>query len=749
MPVRYNRCVVVALPLSEAINRALTDHRAGRLPEAEAGYRAALAADPDDSEILRLLAILKTQQGRYEEALALVSRALTGNPQLAKAHVTRGTILHALGRHQESLASYDAALAIAPDLYDAHYNRGIALQALDRETEAIASYDSALALIPDLAEALINRGNALQALGRHEEAIAGYDKALAVRPTSLEALNNRGTALQALGRYEQAIASYDELLRISPDSADVLNNRGTALHALERHADAVASYDSALAIKPNDAEILTNRGNALHLLGRHGEALASYERAIAADPDHAEARWSLTMFQLPMVCDEIGDPARYRAAFARKLEELDNWFEPGRLGAGFRSVGAQQPFLLAYQEENNRGLLDRYGRLCSRIMADWLKRQSLALPGPRAAGRELRIGIASPWFYNQSVWNAIVKGWFQRIDRARFSLHVFHLGSVEDEETLFARSRAAHFEQGKRSLPEWVRAIVGQRPDVLIYPEMGMDAMTVKLASMRLAPVQVVTWGHPETTGLPTLDYFLSAEDMEPPGAQDNYTERLVQLPHLGCFYSPPDIVAGEPDLDALGIGTRGPMLLCPGVPFKYAPEHDEVFPKIAARLGRCRLVFFLHRGRNLSEKLSRRLQAAFAGAGLDMDEFVRFIPWQTRQSFYGLMKRADVFLDTIGFSGFNTAIQAIECGLPVVTREGRFLRGRLASGILKRMGLHDLIAATEDGYVALATRLCQDPPYRARIRERIEQSRGAVFEDDASIRALEEFLAGAAHRAR
>jgi predicted O-linked N-acetylglucosamine transferase (SPINDLY family) len=326
---------------------------------------------------------------------------------------------------------------------------------------------------------------------------------------------------------------------------------------------------------------------------------------------------------------------------------------------------------------------------------------------------------------------------------------VFHLGSTEDEDTLFARSRASHFEQGKRSLLQWVRAIVGQCPDVLIYPEMGMDAMTVKLASMRLAPVQVVTWGHPETTGLPTLDYFLSAEDMEPARAQENYTERLVRLPHLGCFYSPPDIVASEPDLDALGIGTGHPILLCPGVPFKYAPEHDKVFPEIVRRLGRCRLVFFSHRVHSLSEKLARRLRVVFAHADLDMDEYVRFIPWQSRRSFYGLMKRADVFLDTIGFSGFNTAIQAIECGLPVVTREGRFLRGRLASGILKRMGLHELVAATEDEYAALAAKICRDAPYRARIRERIEQSRGVLFEDEAPIRAMEEFLVEAVGQAR
>jgi hypothetical protein len=75
-------------------------------------------------------------------------------------------------------------------------------------------------------------------------------------------------------------------------------------------------------------------------------------------------------------------------------------------------------------------------------------------------------------------------------------------------------------------------------------------------------------------------------------------------------------------------------------------------------------------------------------------------------------MKRADVFLDTIGFSGFNTVMQAVDCGLPVVTREGRFMRGRLGSAILDRMGLSDLVAKTENEYIDLAVKLAGDPHY-------------------------------------
>ncbi len=97
--------------------------------------------------------------------------------------------------------------------------------------------------------------------------------------------------------------------------------------------------------------------------------------------------------------------------------------------------------------------------------------------------------------------------------------------------------------------------------------------------------------------------------------------------------------------------------------------------------------MFFNHFREDLSEKLQQRLEAAFLEKDLYFSEYAVYLPWLKREAFYALLKRSDVFLDTMGFSGFGTAMQAIECGLPVVAWEGRFMRGRLTSGILKRMG--------------------------------------------------------------
>jgi len=139
---------------------------------------------------------------------------------------------------------------------------------------------------------------------------------------------------------------------------------------------------------------------------------------------------------------------------------------------------------------------------------------------------------------------------------------------------------------------------------------------------------------------------------------------------------------------------------------------------------------------------LMRRLDAAFASAGLQSRDYVVELPWLSRERFFSVMRQAHAYLDTIGFSGFNTGLQAIECGLPIVTREGRFLRGRLASGILRRMGLETWIAQSDNAYVELAVRLAEDIELQQTFRRNIEESRNLLYEDRLPIRALESFLA-------
>jgi predicted O-linked N-acetylglucosamine transferase (SPINDLY family) len=258
---------------------------------------------------------------------------------------------------------------------------------------------------------------------------------------------------------------------------------------------------------------------------------------------------------------------------------------------------------------------------------------------------------------------------------------------------------------------------------------------------MRLAPVQAASWGHPETSGLPTIDYYLSARAIEPPDAQQHYTETLVLLPGTGCWLPRGAEEARDVDWAGPGHSSRQRAHGLPRRDLQVRAEHDALLVEIARRVPHGKLLLFRSKPPALSERLERRLRAAFDRAQVSYERHVVFLPWQDAPAFRALLAGADLYLDSVGFSGFNTALQAVRCGLPVITRDGRFMRGRLAAGILREMAMDELVAPTDAAYVELAAALANDPRRRRELRERIARSRERLFEDEAPVRALEDFL--------
>ena len=147
-----------------------------------------------------------------------------------------------------------------------------------------------------------------------------------------------------------------------------------------------------------------------------------------------------------------------------------------------------------------------------------------------------------------------------------------------DAETLMAEKLCDRFVQGPLSLDAWRRTILQDAPDVLLYPETGMDKTTVQLAAQRLANVQCCSWGHPVTSGLPTMDYFLSSELMEPAGAAAHYSEQLIRLPNLSIYYQPAEVSPVAIDRSQLGLRASAVAYWCGQSLPKYLPQFDQVF---------------------------------------------------------------------------------------------------------------------------------------------------------------------------
>ena len=522
-------------------NYAMVLRAQGDLPRAAKLLHSAVAAKPDFVEALILLANVEESLRHVDEAAVHLRETLSRQPDHAGAHNNLGTLLEAQGKRDEAIASYRNAVLHQPDYIDALGNLAAAVRSQGNAKEALPHIRKLAELNADSASAHLQHADLLKSLQMHGDATVAYRRAIALNPDLFEAHYNLANLLREQGEYSAAEVSLRTALGLLPDHPEAHNNLGSVLQLQGRLNEAIVCYQRAVSLKG----ISPARTATWAPASRHCNAPPTPSRA-TRKPSRCNRTWSRpsTTWEISTNskrqhltterCSTSTPITRKRGGALRCQGKSDTTARPkepphfcpslrswtpgsttSRIAHGVDVVGSLQPFFVAYQETNNRDVLARYGHLCVRLMKHWQDAQGL-LSGRGGDGDVLRIGIVSAHIRDHPVWNAIVRGWFAHLDPAKVALHVFHVGVDADRETAYARSRAAHFEQNARGLRQWAQAILDRRLDVLIYPEIGMDPTTVKLASLRLVPVQVAAAGHTETSGLPTIDYYLSADGMEP-----------------------------------------------------------------------------------------------------------------------------------------------------------------------------------------------------------------------------------------
>nr|WP_294504813.1 glycosyltransferase family 41 protein [uncultured Rhodopila sp.] len=714
-----------------AFAEAMTLHMAGRSREAAAICRGVLASDGGHADSLHLLGLITAEQDDALAGIALIRRAMAIKPGCAPHHNSLGHAWRRLGRLEDAVRAYEAGCALRPGSAEIHSNLATTLLDLDRPAEAVAHYRLATEYAPADADIWYNLANALAENGDPAEIEPCYRKAIALRPGFANALGNFGRWLMIRSRWAEAEQHLAGSLMLAPMQAGAWNNLGIVSQELGR-AEAEECYRNAVEIDPVLADAQYNLGCLLSVHGRTDEAIACHQAALAADAGFGKARLAACMAQLPIVYRSEAEVYCRRGRYAATLHALATADAGSLAGA----IGTSQPFFLAYQQEDDRSLQATYGRLACRALAEQYPPVEVA--GPPAPGERIRLGIVSGFFCDHTLFKLFLEGWLTHIDRHRFEVFGFHTGPTADAHTDRCAGWCDRFVQGLGSLAEWRGAIVSAAPHVLLYPEIGMDPIAGGLAAMRLARVQCVAWGHPVTSGMPSIDHYLSSTLMEPPEADAHYTEHLVRLPNLGCCYTPdpaPDRPSAEPS-------RLGPVFWSGQALYKYLPRYDWIFPRIAAALGACRFVFIgFAKSQAVTEAFRSRLGAVFAAAGLDAARHVVILPPMPQRDYLAAAGQADVVLDTIGWSGGKSTLDSLAVNPAIVTMPGRFMRGRHTAAILRRIGCEATIADSLDGYVSIAVRLARDPDWRAEVRQAVAAGKHRAFEDLASIRALENFL--------
>jgi protein O-GlcNAc transferase len=453
---------------------------------------------------------------------------------------------------------------------------------------------------------------------------------------------------------------------------------------------------------------------------------------------------------LPVLYRTEGEMEKWRLRYSEGLErsaaavKLDTREE--RLQA-LDAVRRHLNFYLGYQGRDDRDLQRQYGEFLHRIVAANYPQWVTPRPMPSIErGAKIRVGYISAHFREHSL-SKLFLGWLSERNHDDFEVFAYHNGNTADWVTDRVRDACDHFRHIPGKFEELCQAISSDDLHIAVFPDVRHRRMAMA-AALRLAPIQCIAWAHPITSGSPTIDYYLSSDLMEPENGEEHYCEHLVRLPGIGVCYPKP--VIPRPLLTKsrrdFGLRENRSVFLCCQSSFKYLPQHDDLFTRVAKRVPGCQFVFLA-----LNDMVGRdfraRLDRAFASEGMDASEHCVILPQLRTLDYWNLNLLSDVFLDSLEWSGGVSTLEAIACGLPIVTLPGAYMRGRHSYGILRQLGVTDTIARDKTEYVEIATRLATDHVWREQVIHHMRVNYDRLFWDTACVQALENFFRSAVRR--
>lgn len=717
-------------------------------------------------EALRQEAATALGEGRFDAAEHHYRMLLPYDGYNPNVWQNLGMLYYLVGKHEEALNALAISLKLAPDNPLTLHISGLALAHLQRDAEAETAFRQALEIDPVYGDSLISLGELLSQHERWDEAADVFQQAIATDPNQLAASAGLGKLRLKQGQPEAAIPELLKVVNTSPYHVKVWQDLEAAYRAIgqvdkarlctvyslayqSKHQEAVAAFLAHFTIEQietyNDCLLLYN---CFFQCGMVKESIQIVEHAARLRPDDQFLQLAPNVV-LPAIYSDPAEMAtyyqRYRAAYAT-LQQMATTAEATSTALNVKAVENFTNFYLAYQGKGDRDIYACYGHLLHRVATE--RYPSLRLPAPmppRRPNGKIRIAYIAESLGNNSDTRWAI-GWLKNHDRSQFEIYCYSVEANADLRTQQFRLLSDAFYHLPDHLDAICDRILADQPHILVFLALGSRVKTNTIAALRLAPIQCSTWGHPVTSGLPTIDYYLSGDLMEPENAQEHYTEELVRLPNIGLSYPKPQLPEPTKTRADFGLPEDAVLYLSCQLVFKYLPQHDYLFPEIVQRVPTAKFVFVIRStltnqiNPTLEQQFHQRLEQAFAKAGLTMSDYCIFLPGQDLPSYASLLSCVDVFLDTIGFSGGHTTFDAIACNLPIVACAGEVMRGRQSYAALTMLGVTDTIATSEEEYLQIAVQLGLKPEWRHGIAQRMAVGQTHLFEDTACVKGLEAF---------
>ncbi len=572
-----------------------------------------------------------------------------------------------------------------------------------------------------------------------ERALSKLASTTATRPAILLAL--LGLCQSAASRKGIAARTFREARRSDPALAGNLVSAAESLKRRGYGLSAVTAYVIASELEPGDPSIPLAAAMQMYDMGL-GDAGSAW--LIARGPGGDALRLFSLLSMLPGIHGSGEELRDLLAVFERDLSQLES--APLSIAAPLHEVGITS-FYLAYAGINERPIQERLARLFLKASPGLAHQAAHCNPAHRRSPGLTRVGFLSRFFTRHSVGHYYMELVRALAARREFEVHVISVdGAVGASFRAEAARRGAYLDVPLQ-IDAARAAIARLELDVLVYADIGLHPFSYFLAFSRLAPLQCVLPGHPATTGIPTIDWFISGRQLESEAGDSFYSEKLIRLENAPLAFPQPPVIDSLPGRAGLGLNSDAHLYICPMRLQKLHPDFDRALLGILAGDPRAEILLFEDPvtgewGRRLRERFRRSLGRSATR--------VRFLPWAELHELRKIVNVADVSLDTFYFGGGVTSHFVLDMGCPIVTWPSPYLRGRSTYACYAKMGIYDCVASDPEDYVRVALRIGCDPELRADVRRRIMAAKDVLFGNTGAADDLAQlFLGGTQERAQ
>jgi predicted O-linked N-acetylglucosamine transferase (SPINDLY family) len=679
------------------------------------------------------------QAKNYSAAIHSLSYLLNDPEYKVRALANIGACLYHLNHHRAAKKYLSKALAIEPDFGAAQFSLANTQFALGNYQDAAVLYSLVIKNDPNNDSAWHGKFDCLLMKDQLEDCQIHLTQWISQLPTSKKVSLAQGLLLRQKGNREEAIRSLKKALVHEPASARVYALISELLVDLRSLEDGLAYINKAIELDRTEVNYICIKANIHYLLSQVTKSSQAYAEAVAICP--SSATLILNQFLLfpiiPLSTDEI---SLCRTRFLEGLSLTENSSAVELL---LHHPMAAHTFPLAYHNQNDRVLLERYTKLMKKLAEPLLQQladsyQPASPPTHNHASSKIRIGFLSRYFCSHSNTLAF-EGLIRNLDRSKFQVILIH---APDSKSDPAQERLNHCCNEviylTKSFTDMFRTLREASLDILFFTDLGMNPFDFLFPLLRTCRIQLTGWGIPHTSGNNCIDYYISAEGIEPTDAHSHYTEKLIMLPGglPCCFLADRQSVPSIPR-SYFFLPTHCHLVGCLQSLHKLHPDFDLIMEEVARHNPEAIFVFVEDSNSRSTELFLQRLSQNAPS----VREQCFFLQIMTRSEYQALCGCMDILLDPIYYGSGITFFEASLVGTPIVTLEGSYLRSRVVSSGYREMGLSDApIAHSGAEYVTIATDLLRDDQKRQTLKNRILNQNERIFNRMDYVKNFEDF---------